>query len=405
MQPPRPKATAPVYFGRRAEDAAAVIDSLSEAAEVAAAATRSRIEPLGNGTPASSKAFVAGAGCAVVLFAVVLAVTQLRSAHQTTPVAAASVAPQPQFSKAVTELVAAVEVDFEQDDFGKAQVDVLKLRTLAPDHPRLQFFLMLLDHNSRLHGAPPARVAAASTLPSKPASQRKMTAAASRSSGQSAALPATSPTPAAALGPKSPAEAAASRPDSEQPASETPRVNPAPAVTAGSSAGTVADNTVSVASAADGARPALAATGRALDDSPPVAAAASGSTSAARAPAASSAPPSAQVTRTVVTSGGMPPPVTAEAQLTRRVPPEYPETAIRKGIEGYVDLHFTITPQGTVTQVAVVNADPADVFDHAATDAVRRWHYDPRVVDGQPVESQSQVRLQFRLDSHSSLSH
>jgi protein TonB len=55
--------------------------------------------------------------------------------------------------------------------------------------------------------------------------------------------------------------------------------------------------------------------------------------------------------------------------------------------------------------VAVVKAEPAEVFDHAATEAVRRWRYDPRTVDGQPVESESQVHLQFKLDSHSSLSH
>ena len=87
----------------------------------------------------------------------------------------------------------------------------------------------------------------------------------------------------------------------------------------------------------------------------------------------------------------------------RRVAPDYPDTAMRKGIQGYVDVHFTITAQGAVTNVAVITSDPGEVFDRAATDAVRRWRYDPRVVDGQPVDSQSQVRLQFRLDQ--SLSH
>jgi periplasmic protein TonB len=87
------------------------------------------------------------------------------------------------------------------------------------------------------------------------------------------------------------------------------------------------------------------------------------------------------------------------------VAPDYPATALRKGIQGYVDLRFTITPQGTVTNVAVVGADPTEVFDHAAAEAVRRWRYDPRTLDGRPVESQSQVRLQFKLDARSSLSH
>ena len=89
--------------------------------------------------------------------------------------------------------------------------------------------------------------------------------------------------------------------------------------------------------------------------------------------------------------------------MTRRVAPDYPDSAMRKGIQGYVDVQFTITAQGNVTNVAVVSSDPGEVFNRAATDAVRRWRYDPRVVDGQPVDSQSQVRLQFKLNQ--SLSH
>jgi protein TonB len=95
--------------------------------------------------------------------------------------------------------------------------------------------------------------------------------------------------------------------------------------------------------------------------------------------------------------------VIAEAQLTHRVTPEYPNSAMRKGIEGYVDVQFTITARGTVTNVTVVSSDPGDVFNRAATDAVQHWRYDPRVVDGQPVDSQSQVHLPFKLNS--SLSH
>ncbi len=94
-----------------------------------------------------------------------------------------------------------------------------------------------------------------------------------------------------------------------------------------------------------------------------------------------------------------PPHVTQEAQLTKRVAPEYPESAFRKGIEGSVEVSFTITNQGAVTNVSVVSADPPEVFDRAAIEAVRRWRYEPKFVDGQPVESPSQVHLQFKLNS------
>jgi protein TonB len=96
------------------------------------------------------------------------------------------------------------------------------------------------------------------------------------------------------------------------------------------------------------------------------------------------------------TPSGAPAAVTSEPRLTRRVDPEYPDGALRKGIEGYVEVSFTITAQGTVTNVAVVTADPVDVFDRAAIEAVRRYRYDPRMVNGQPVESQSHVRLHFK---------
>ena len=76
--------------------------------------------------------------------------------------------------------------------------------------------------------------------------------------------------------------------------------------------------------------------------------------------------------------------------------PDYPGAAARKGIEGSVDVRFTITAQGAVTDVSVMSSDPAEIFDKAAVEAVRRWRYDPRFVDGQAVASQSQVRLQFK---------
>ena len=101
-------------------------------------------------------------------------------------------------------------------------------------------------------------------------------------------------------------------------------------------------------------------------------------------------------------AGLIAPPVTADAQLVRRISPEYPAAAAQKGLEGSVDVRFTITSRGTVENPAVISADPPNVFDRAAIDAVRRWRYDPRVVDGKPVDSQSRVRLEFKLNASTS---
>ena len=81
-----------------------------------------------------------------------------------------------------------------------------------------------------------------------------------------------------------------------------------------------------------------------------------------------------------------------------RVDPDYPPRARQRGIEGYVDLEFTIGPVGTVENVRVIAANPPAVFDRAALRAVRRWRYNPQVVEGVAVAREGvRVRLRFEL--------
>jgi protein TonB len=81
-----------------------------------------------------------------------------------------------------------------------------------------------------------------------------------------------------------------------------------------------------------------------------------------------------------------------------RVDPEYPPRARQQGLEGYVDVEFTISPAGTVQDPRVLAAQPAFVFDRAALAAIRRWRYNPKVENGVPVPRQGvQVRLRFEL--------
>lgn len=81
-----------------------------------------------------------------------------------------------------------------------------------------------------------------------------------------------------------------------------------------------------------------------------------------------------------------------------RVDPEYPPRAQQQGIEGYVDVEFTISAVGTVKDPFVIGADPPFVFDRAALRAIRRWRYNPRIEAGSAVErSGVQVRLRFQM--------
>jgi protein TonB len=80
-----------------------------------------------------------------------------------------------------------------------------------------------------------------------------------------------------------------------------------------------------------------------------------------------------------------------------RVEPQYPMQAAQRGIEGWVELEFTINKAGGVKNVRVTRAKPRRVFDKAAITAVRKWKYNPRVENGVAVERAQQVRLAFRL--------
>jgi len=81
-----------------------------------------------------------------------------------------------------------------------------------------------------------------------------------------------------------------------------------------------------------------------------------------------------------------------------RVDPEYPPRAKQQGIEGWVDLVFTITPAGTVEDAQITASDPPYVFDRAALRAVRRWRYNPQIKEGTPVARPGvQVRMRFEI--------
>src|SRR6202000_1665411 len=71
-------------------------------------------------------------------------------------------------------------------------------------------------------------------------------------------------------------------------------------------------------------------------------------------------------------SSGEPPPVVREAKLIRRVNPDYPSAAKKEGVQGFVDLQVTVSPQGAVTDARVVSSTPPAVFDKAAPTALRK---------------------------------
>jgi protein TonB len=85
----------------------------------------------------------------------------------------------------------------------------------------------------------------------------------------------------------------------------------------------------------------------------------------------------------------------AEANLIHDVAPTYPPEAGRARIEGKVVLLAVIAQDGTVRDVRVESGLP--VLAQAAIDAVKQWRYKPYLLNGEPIEVDSQITINFAL--------
>ena len=81
-----------------------------------------------------------------------------------------------------------------------------------------------------------------------------------------------------------------------------------------------------------------------------------------------------------------------------RVAPVYPARALSRGLEGYVDMSFTVTTTGTVRD-PIVMFSTSSLFERAALRAVLKFKYKPRVVDGVPVDVPGvKTRITFKIE-------
>jgi protein TonB len=85
----------------------------------------------------------------------------------------------------------------------------------------------------------------------------------------------------------------------------------------------------------------------------------------------------------------------AEANLIYDVPPKYPSEAGQARIEGTVVLVAVIGKDGSVQDVRVESGLP--MLAQAAVDAVKRWRYKPYMLNGEPVEVDSRITINFAL--------
>jgi protein TonB len=82
-------------------------------------------------------------------------------------------------------------------------------------------------------------------------------------------------------------------------------------------------------------------------------------------------------------------------QLVNLVDPVYPPDAEQKHIEGTVRLRATIGADGSIKDLQPLSGPP--LLLPAALTAVREWRYNPTLLNGQPIETQEDISLVFRL--------
>lgn len=85
----------------------------------------------------------------------------------------------------------------------------------------------------------------------------------------------------------------------------------------------------------------------------------------------------------------------SQGLLTKKVAPVYPSMAMDLHKEGVVELLATVSKQGTITSVKVLSGD--SMLASAAKDAVRKWQYRPYLLNGQPLEVETQISISFKL--------
>jgi protein TonB len=185
--------------------------------------------------------------------------------------------------------------------------------------------------------------------PALPRLRREVQALAAAPTAPAVAAPAQSPTAASVPAAAAPSAATASPTPAPAAVSSPAPLSPPAADTPAPTGATAAPATVA-------ARP------DSTDAEPPV-------------PSLEPAAPATAVTQTAAAR-----PASSQAQpripeLVQRPPPRYPPLAERRRIEGEVELEFTIAADGSVTEIAVIRAEPEGIFEREAIGALQRWRY------------------------------
>jgi TonB family protein len=85
------------------------------------------------------------------------------------------------------------------------------------------------------------------------------------------------------------------------------------------------------------------------------------------------------------------------SKVITKVQPVYPEPAKSAGAQGTVNLHAVIGMNGVPLSLQVINTDVNPDLARASIEAVSKWRYSPTLLNGQPIEVDTNITVNFTL--------
>jgi TonB family protein len=82
-------------------------------------------------------------------------------------------------------------------------------------------------------------------------------------------------------------------------------------------------------------------------------------------------------------------------KFTTYVPPKFPDTAVSRGIEGWVDVEFTVSANGSTRDISAADGSHDRMFRAEALEAVAQWRFEPRIFMDRPIDQRAHTRVRF----------
>jgi protein TonB len=87
--------------------------------------------------------------------------------------------------------------------------------------------------------------------------------------------------------------------------------------------------------------------------------------------------------------------VDTKPRVLSRSPMQYPASAMRKKIKGYVVINLLIDTDGSIEAAKVLQSSPPGVFDTVALSGIRAWRFAPGKYKGRPVKVWAKQKVRF----------